>query len=209
VQRIADSFTWPFRAKSRGTWAMGLVAVALFPLLFIPLFGYAILAVRAAQLDRTYGPPRLQWSARLLYDGAWIALLLAFTAAPFVVAYPPLAAAIGPRFGDLVGGALTFIPLLFVWGLLMLLFLPHAIARFAATGRLGDLLDIAAAIRGVRRDFATWNVVVAAIVTAWAIGIACAGLLCVGIVPGVFYAILVSAHATAALGGSGPRPPAR
>ena len=188
---------------------MGLVAVALFPLLFIPLFGYAILAVRAAQLDRTYGPPRWQWSARLLYDGAWIALLLAFTAAPFVVAYPPLAAAIGPRFGDLVGGALTSIPLLFVWGLLMLLFLPHAIARFAATGRLDDLLDIAGAVRGVRRDFATWNVVVAAIVTAWAIGVACAGLLCVGIVPGVFYAILVSAHATAALGGSGPRPPAR
>jgi hypothetical protein len=39
----------------------------------------------------------------------------------------------------------------------------------------------------------------AAIVTGWLVGLACAGLLCIGIVPGIFYAILVSAHATAAL----------
>jgi hypothetical protein len=55
------------------------------------------------------------------------------------------------------------------------------------------------AVRGVVRDFATWNLAAAAIVTAWALGLACVGLLCIGIVPGVLYAILVSAHASAAL----------
>jgi hypothetical protein len=66
-------------------------------------------------------------------------------------------------------------------------------------------------VRGVRRDFATWNIAAAAIVTGWAAGLACAGLLCVGLVPGVFYAILVSAHAAAALQGtgSGSHPSAR
>ena len=38
-----------------------------------------------------------------------------------------------------------------------------------------------------------------AIVTGWVLGVACIGLLCVGILPGVFYAILVSAHASATL----------
>jgi hypothetical protein len=85
------------------------------------------------------------------------------------------------------------------WGLLALLHMPHATAAFAATGNPRDMLDLARAVRGVRHDFATWNMVAAAIVTGWAVGLACAGLLCVGIVPGVFYAILVSAHAAAAL----------
>ena len=40
---------------------------------------------------------------------------------------------------------------------------------------------------------------------AGAVGVACVGLLCVGIVPGIFYAILVSAHASAALNGATTR----
>jgi hypothetical protein len=91
------------------------------------------------------------------------------------------------------------------WGLLSLLLLPHATARFAATGDPRNLFDIAATLRGVRRDFITWNIVAAAIVTAWAVGLACVGLLCIGIVPGVFYAILVSAHAAAALQHQSPQ----
>ena len=87
--------------------------------------------------------------------------------------------------------------------------MPHATARFAQSGRVADLFDLAASIRGVRRDFATWNVVAAAIVTGWAIGLACVGLLCIGLVPGLFYAILVSAHASAALHDKGANSPAR
>jgi len=40
---------------------------------------------------------------------------------------------------------------------------------------------------------------VVAIVTAWAIGLSGVGLALVGLVPGVLYAMLVSAHATASL----------
>src|SRR6267142_2078528 len=48
-----------------------------------------------------------------------------------------------------------------------------------------------------------------AIVTGWALGLAAVGLLCVGLVPGVFYAILVSAHASAALHDKGANSPTR
>jgi hypothetical protein len=81
----------------------------------------------------------------------------------------------------------------------MLLLMPHGTNRFASSGRPFDLLDVPTTLRSVGRDFATWNVAAAAIVTAWALGIACIGLLCLGIVPGIFYAILVCAHASAAL----------
>jgi hypothetical protein len=77
--------------------------------------------------------------------------------------------------------------------------MPHATARFAQSSNPTHLFDLRASIRAVRSDFATWNLAAAAIVTGWAIGLACAGLLCVGLVPGVFYAILVSAYASAAL----------
>jgi hypothetical protein len=90
----------------------------------------------------------------------------------------------------------------------LLLVMPHATASFASSRRPVDLFNFAASIRSVARDFATWNVSAAAIVTAWIIGLACAGLFCIGIVPGIFYAILVSAHATAALTRQGPHPSA-
>jgi len=77
--------------------------------------------------------------------------------------------------------------------------MPHATARFALTARWDDLFDFVQSIRAVSRDFATWNLAAAAIVTGWALGLAGVGLLCLGLIPGVFYAILVSAHASAAL----------
>jgi len=50
-------------------------------------------------------------------------------------------------------------------------------------------------------------------VTAWVVALACVGLLCVGLLPGAFYAILVSAHASASLqsptGASGANPRTR
>ncbi len=208
MRLVANSFAWPFRGRSRWTWPIGVVAVLLLPLLFIPVFGYAVKAIRAAELDASNGPPPWRWSARLLWDGAWVAFAVAVSAAPFALGYNPLAAALAPRLGDLTGGAVALLLLLFGWGIVLLLFAPHATARFAASGDFHDLFDAAAAIRGVRADFTTWNLVVAAIVTAWAVGIACVGLLCIGLVPGTFYAILVSAHAAAALHRPGTHPSA-
>jgi uncharacterized protein DUF4013 len=200
VTRIADAFTWPFRARA-SSWLAGVIAVLLLPLLFIPLLGYAVAATRVAANDAAHGPPAWPFSWRLLTDGFWTALVIALTAAPFAIAFVLLTRALHGPIADVV----VFFALVLAWGLVALLFLPHATAAFATTGSARDMFDFSASVRGVRRDFATWNVAVAAIVTGWAIGLACAGLLCVGLVPGIFYAILVSAHATAALSHTGAR----
>jgi uncharacterized protein DUF4013 len=190
VQRIAGSFSWPFQARF-STWLAGALAVVLFPLAFIPLLGYAVAATRAAQ-----SPPPWTLSRRLFSDGFWVAVAVAFTLLPFAIALFGLSRWLGG-----IALVVAFFGLALPWGLIALVVLPHATAAFASSGNPGDLFDVATSLRGVRRDFATWNVVVAAIVSAWGIALACAGLLCVGIVPGVFYAILVSAHATASLAG--------
>ena len=217
VKLVAESFAWPFRGHWRSRWAPGILCIFVLPLLFIPLLGYAIAATRAAEADPSTGPPSWRLSARLLSDGLWTACAVLLTMLPFLLAWHPLAgvlmrAGASPSHDAWLAGvyahAFAFSGLALPWGLVALLVLPHATASFAASGRPGDLFNFAAAVRGVRRDFARWNIVAAAIVTGWAIGLACAGLLCVGIVAGVFYAILVSAHATASLHRSGSYPSA-
>ena len=205
---VAASFAWPFRNEWRSRWLIGLVIVLLLPIAFIPLLGYAVAATRSASIDPADGPPRWHGSARLVTDGFWVALVILLIAAPFAIALGPIAALIGqahvwqvddPPLSRLYDNLAAGFALALPWGLVMLLWLPHATLRFASSGRPVELFDFPAALRSVARDFATWNLAAAAIVTAWAVGLACAGLLCIGVVPGVFYAILVSAHASAAL----------
>ena len=198
MTRIADAFVWPFRAGWT-TWLLGAVAVLLLPVAFIPLLGYAVAAVRAGE-----SPPRWTFSQRLLTDGFWTALAVALTMLPFAAAFVALSRLLGG-----VALVIAFFALALPWGLIALLLLPHGTAEFARSGNPRALFDAGASLRGVRRDFASWNVVAAAVVTAWAVGLACVGLLCVGIVPGIFYAILVSAHATAALTRQDSNRPAR
>jgi hypothetical protein len=179
----------------------GVVSVLLLPLLFIPLLGYAISSTRAAQRGAS-GPPPWRLDVGLLTDGLWTAVILLLTFVPFGVAFLFLARALNG-----IALVVGFFALALLWGFAALPFLPHATAAFAASGRPADLFNVAASIRSLTREFPTWNAVVAAIVTGWAVGLACVGLFCVGIVPGVFYAILVSAHAAAALdNGQGSRP---
>jgi hypothetical protein len=208
VNLVAASFAWPFRGEWHSRWLVGVLMVLLAPIAFIPLLGYAVAATRSASIDPAGGPPRWVLSSRLLADGLWIAIAVLLIAAPFVLASGPLARLIeqlhlwrvtDPAVSRLYANLAADFVLALPWGLVMLLLMPHATVRFAASGRPIDLFDFRAAVRGVVRDFATWNLAAAAIVTAWAVGLACVGLLCVGIVPGVFYAILVSAHAAAAL----------
>jgi hypothetical protein len=195
-----------------------MLALLLLPVGFIPLLGYSIAATRAAHEQPQIGPPKWILSARLLSDGFWTALVLGLVTLPFALLLNPLAGLIDHahllQINDrsmallLARVAAAFI-LALPWGFVLLLLLPHATLRFAITGRPHELFDAAASWRGVSGDFATWNVAAAAMVTAWALGLACTALLCVGLVPGIFYAILVSAHATAAIRIESPHPPAR
>jgi hypothetical protein len=205
---VADSFAWPFRGAWRSSWIVGVPVVLLLPLLFIPLLGYAIQATRASEEEPTQGPPAWRLSGRLITDGIWTALAVLLVALPFIVAFNPFANALYGahvwRTGDpgqslFYARVLAFLLLALPLGIVLLLLMPQATARFAASGRARDLFDFATALRRVRRDYATWNLAAAGIVTGWAVGVACVGLLCAGIVPGIFYAILVSAHASAAL----------
>jgi hypothetical protein len=212
---IADSFSWPFRGDWKSTWIPGLLAVLLLPIAFIPLLGYAIAATRAAETDPTNGPPRWALSTRLLTDGFWTSIAVAVLTVPFLLAINPFAARLFEArlwhvsdiaLSHLYAHVVTVFVLALVWGLVLLLFLPHATARFAHTGDPQDLFYFRRSVElAFGRDFATWNLVAAAMVTGWAIGLACVGLLCVGLVPGIFYAILVSAHATAVLDHKRPK----
>jgi len=205
---VAASFAWPFRGDWRPNWLIGLLATLFVPVLFVPLLGYAIAATRAAVLDPASGPPPWRLSRRLLTDGLWTSIAIALLTLPFLLALNLLSTwlfdlhlwrASDPALSNLFARVLGLCILALPWGLVLLLLMPHAVASFAAGGRVRDLFDPGAALRGVRRDFTTWNLAAAAIVTAWAVGISCTGLLCVGLVPGVYYAILVSANASAAL----------
>ena len=205
---VAASFAWPFRGDWRPRWIVGLALVLLMPIAFIPLVGYAVASTRSASTDPTAGLPPWVMSVRLLTDGFWVSLVVVLVAAPFAIALSPLAALIerahlwqvaDPALSLLYANLAAALLLALPWGFVMLLLMPHATVRFATSGRPVDLFNFSAALRGVTRNFAIWNVAAAAIVTAWALGVACIGLFCVGIVPGVFYAILVSAHASAAL----------
>ena len=208
MKLVAESFAWPFRGSWRSKWAVGVVAVLLLPIAFIPLLGYAVAATRSASLDRDAGPPPWAVSVRLIADGFWTTLAVLLLTAPFALALNRLSSAIEQTrlwhvsdvtlshvYAYVAAGFLLALP----WGILMLLLVPHSTMSFATTGNPRDLFDFPAAVRSVTRDFATWNLAAAAIVTAWAVGLAAVGLLCVGVLPGVFYAILVSAHASAAL----------
>jgi len=208
VSLVAASFAWPFRGEWRSRWLIGIAMVVLLPIAFIPLLGYAVAATRSAAVDPGADLPPWAPSRRLLADGFWVALAVALVTAPFAIALGPLSGLIGgvhlwrvsdanvSRFyAELAAAFILALP----WGLVMLLLMPHATNRFALSGRPADLFDVPAGLRSLRCDFATWNLAAAAIVTAWALGVACIGLLCVGVVPGIFYAILVSAHATAGL----------
>jgi hypothetical protein len=218
---VADSFAWPFRGDWKTTWLSGLLAVLLLPIAFIPLLGYAIAATRAAQQGTSEPPPKWVLSIRLLTDGFWTAIAIALLTAPFLLLTNPFTATLYAAhlwhmneapLSHLYATVIAAFILALPWGLLLLLHMPHATARFASTGNPQDLFNFRSSINAVKNDFATWNLAAAAIVTGWAIGLACVGLLCLGIVPGIFYAILVSAHASAVLETQRPKgqnPPPR
>jgi hypothetical protein len=211
VNLVAAAFAYPFRAGA-GRWLVGSLLVLLWPLSFIALLGYATAAIRASAADPVAAPPAWRLENRLFREGAWTALALAFFSAPFAAAWWPLASALAGRvtatgvpFLDRAYGVLAAsMALALPWGLVLLVQLPSASARFAIGGRARDLFDVGASLRTIRDRYGVWNLAVAAIVSAWVGGLLVGSLCCVGVLPGAFYAILVSAHASAALAPTDP-----
>jgi len=210
LNHVAGAFGYPFRKGAAGAWAVGLPLVLLLPVTFLLVLGYWVAAVRASATDPEAGPPPWRQLGQILRDGFWISLVLALLTLPFALALPALVTAYTGLTARLESDAflyrsyalvLAVATLALPWGILLLVLLPAATIRYARSNAARDLFDFPAAIGLVRRRFAVWNLVGVAVVTAWAVGLAGLGLLCVGIVPGVFFAMLVSAHATAALDG--------
>jgi len=208
MDRIAGAFGFPFRPGAARIWLIGIPLVVLLPFGLVPLLGYSVAVVRSAADDPEAGPPPWGPWSRLLRDGSAVALVLAVLTAPFAAGAallaPWIAAGLATQSTDafvrsglslVFASAAAALP----WGILLLVLMPPATARFARTGSLADLFDPRPALATIRRRFPTWNLAVVAIVTSWAIGLCGLGLALLGVVPGIFYAMLVSAHATATL----------
>ncbi len=207
MDRVAGSFGFPFRRGARRAWLIGIPLLILLPVVLVPLLGYTVAVVRSAAADPEAGPPPWRPLPRLLAEGFLLAAVIAALTAPFGFLALALSAPAARLLGGVAdpfvraglalvsSGAVAALP----WGILLLVLMPPATARLARSGRYLDLLDVPAAVRTVRHRFPAWNLAVVAIVTAWAIGLSGVGLVLVGVIPGVLYAMLVSAHATASL----------
>jgi hypothetical protein len=207
MDRVAGSFAFPFRRGAGRAWLIGIPLLVLLPLGVVPLLGYSVAVVRSAAADPEAGPPPWRPLPRLLAEGLLLALVIILLSLPFALLTSLLTVPAGllfTRVGDpflrdglrlVIAAAVAALP----WGILLLVLMPPATARFAQSGVYADLIDLPSAVRTVRRCFPAWNLVVVAIVTAWAIGLSGLGLALIGVVPGILYALLVSAHATASL----------
>lgn len=204
---LARSFSYPFRPGALRAWLAGLPLLLLFPVTFILVLGYAVRATRDAARDPEAPPPTFRPDLQLLRDGFVATIGLGLVVLPYAYLssavadlllrrMPPGMDPVLARFESI---ALAMALVAGPWGTLVLVLAPPAFAAFAASGRALDLFDPIASVGYVRRHFATWNMATVAIVTAWVVALASAGLACVGFLPGAFYAILVSAHATASL----------
>lgn len=207
MKRVTAAFGYPFRRGSARTWLIGIPLLLLLPLGLLPLLGYSVAAIRSSAADPDGAPPAWSPFGRLLTDGFWVALLIAIATLPFAflawLLEPALARLAGsvsdPVLRAGVAATMATACSALPWGVLLLLHAPAATANFARSGAARDLFNVPAALRLVRSRFPVWNLVVVAIVTAWALGVAGAGLACIGLIPGVLYAMLASSHATAAL----------
>ena len=207
MDRAAGAFSFPFRPGARRAWLIGITLLILCPLGVVPLLGSPRPLSPTSTASPLPGPPPLLPLPPLLSVASLVALLFVVLTPPFLLLaatlvppLPGLLAAVGVPFllsglSLVVASGFAALP----WGILLLVLMPPATARFATSGSLRDLLDLPAAVGTVRRRFPTWNLVVVAIVTAWPIGLSGVGLALVGVIPGALYALLVSAHATATL----------
>jgi hypothetical protein len=214
----AHALAYPIRQGAGRAWLAGVPLLLLFPVSFILVFGYALRATRAALHDPEAAPPPFRLSGRLLRDGVLSWLLVCALTLPFalldwwassvVLTLPVLPSGRDAFFDRAYALVAASFVLALPWGLVLLLLVPTNVAAYCVTGQARDLFDPLRAATRVRARFLDWNLASVALVTGWALGFAATGLLCVGFLPGAFYAILVSAYATASLAPRSPPAPA-
>jgi len=59
MDRVAGSFSFPFRRGAGRAWLIGIPLLLLLPLGVVPLLGYAVAVVRSAAADPDAGPDRV------------------------------------------------------------------------------------------------------------------------------------------------------
>jgi hypothetical protein len=207
-RHVIGSFLYPFREGGRlPRWLIGTCLVALLPVTFPAVFGYAVACIRTAGCDPAAPPPSWRIRPRVLRDGAWAALQAAVVTAPFAflawLLFVLVSRTWHPTSDAFLNSALAWIAAVTIaalpWGVLMLVVVPPTLASFAVTGRPAELVRPGLVVACVRERYAEWNLVLVGITTSWALAAVGLALLGVGVVPGAFYAILVSAHACSAL----------
>lgn len=204
---FAGSFVYPLRGRWLRRWALGVVLLLFFPIGWVPLFGYAVACVRSVAISPQAPPPAWAPAGRLLRDGCWALLQAGLLTLPFGVVAWSLGGLVASRwhpFADpftahSVALASSAVLVALPWGLLMLALVPSTLARFAVSGRPVQLAAVGTALRDIRHRYLVWNLVVVTICSAWLLAALGLALLAVGAALGAFYAILVSAHACAAL----------
>jgi hypothetical protein len=207
-RHVIGSFLYPFREGGRlSRWLIGSCLVLLLPVTFPAVFGYAVACIRNAARDPAAPPPSWRIRSRALRDGSWAALQAALVTAPFAflawLLFLLVSRTWHPTSGAFLNSALAWIVALTVaalpWGVLMLVVVPPTLASFAVSGRAADLARLRLVVSCVRDGYADWNLVLVGITTSWALAAVGLAVVGVGVVPGAFYAILVSAHACSAL----------
>ena len=200
---------YPFRAGARGPVLRLALLPILLPFTFPLVLGYGLDAVEASVASADAPPPAFAPNWRMVRRGSLAAFGFLVLSAPFIAGVIVVAEALraAHRYTDTGFAALDAFQVhgyaaalvAFPWGAVMLLVLLPNLAVFARSGRLRDLVNPAAAGRRVRRHFVAWNVAGVATVTAWALAVASTLACGAGGLLGFAYAILVTAHAAAAI----------
>ena len=206
AELAARSLLYPFRPGWRRAWLIGVPLALVCPLGLIPVLGYAVACARAVAAGTSSGLPPWRLGVRLLAEGGLLLAVLLAVTAPFVALVWWSSGWIGgllpvpdPFVARGYGVLIATAPLGLVWALTALLTVPPGLARYARTGRAREFIDFAATLRLLRAHFPAWNLAGVPIVTAWAVALLAVFAGGLGAPFAAFYAILVSAHASATL----------
>jgi hypothetical protein len=208
---LGNAFSFPFRDRD---WATKFVVGALF--LFLSLLGIGIFIIAGYLVQLTQRvmkndpQPLPDWTdigVKFVIGLKFCIVYFLYLLPVFVLIMPALLLAALGQFAE-TSDAISLVMGVYLFGL-MLFILPYSIAftlllpiityRFAAHEKIGEALDVAAAIRNFKANWQTTTVV--ALLTVGVQSLAVVGLVffIIGVVFTIFYSYIVSAYLTGAL----------